>query len=146
MRFLAQSEQKDVDNHYLEHDFCLFLFVLHFKSFKRLNAMSDNEKFLTLVSKEETITVERAKERFETRKYRELSNLIAFEILERLDQLGWKQKDLAAKMNVSAQQVSKWVKGREDFTLETLAFLSDVLGTPLIKVISTSSGKSSYVR
>lgn len=96
--------------------------------------MTNKEKFLALVSKEETKTVERAKARLANKKYSKLSNLIAFEILERLDALGWKQKDLAEKMGVSPQQVNKWVKGNENFTIETLVNLSEVLGVELIAV------------
>lgn len=96
--------------------------------------MSNKEKFLALVSKEETKTVERAKARLAHKKHSKLSNLIAFEILERLDELGWKQKDLAEKMDVSPQQVNKWVKGSENFTIETLVNLSEVLGVELIAV------------
>ena len=96
--------------------------------------MTNKEKFLALVSKEETKTVERAKARLANKKYSKLSNLIAFEILERLDTLGWKQKDLAEKMGVSPQQVNKWVKGNENFTIETLVNLSEVLGVELIAV------------
>jgi len=96
--------------------------------------MTNKEKFLALVSKEETKTVQRAKARLAHKKYSKLSNLIAFEILERLDELGWKQVQLAKKMGVSPQQVSKWVKGTENFTIETLVTLSEVLGVELIAV------------
>ena len=96
--------------------------------------MTNKEKFLALVSKEETKTVERAKARLANKKFSQLSNQIAFEILERLDQLRWKQKDLAGKMGVSPQQVSKWVKGRENFTIETLVNLGEVLHISLIEV------------
>lgn len=96
--------------------------------------MNNREKFLALVSKEETKTVERAKERVARRNYTRLSQKIALSILARLDELGWKQVTLAQKMGVSAQQVNKWVKGGENFTIETLANLSDVLGIELISV------------
>lgn len=89
---------------------------------------------MALVSKEDTKTVERAKARLARKSYSKISNLIAFEILERLDELGWKQVHLAEKMNVSKQQVSKWVKGSENFTLDTLVRLSEVLGVDLIVV------------
>ena len=96
--------------------------------------MTNKEKFLALVSAEETKTIERAKARLAQKNYTKISNQIAFEILERLDELHWKQKDLAEKMGVTPQQVSKWVKGNENFTLETLGKLSDVLGIELIQV------------
>lgn len=96
--------------------------------------MGNKEKFLALVSNEEAKTVERARARLTRKKYSKLSNRIAFEILERLDALGWKQKDLARKIGVSPQQVNKWVKGNENFTLETLVGLSEVLGVEFIAV------------
>lgn len=96
--------------------------------------MTTKDKFLTLVSKEETKTVARAKSRVAKKSYSKISNLIAFEILERLDELGWSQKQLAEKMGVSPQQVNKWVKGNENFTIATLARLGEVLETRLIDV------------
>jgi transcriptional regulator with XRE-family HTH domain len=96
--------------------------------------MTNKEKFLALVSKEETQTIERAKTRLAKKSYSKFSNLIALEILERLDELGWSQKKLAEKMEVSPQQVNKWVKGNENFTVATLARLGEVLETELIKV------------
>jgi len=104
--------------------------------------MTNKEKFLTLVSKEETNTVARAKARLAKKSYRKLSTLIAFEILEQLDELSWSQKKLAEKMNVSPQQVSKWVKGNENFTIATLARLGEVLGIEIIQVTNSSEVKT----
>lgn len=97
--------------------------------------MTNKEKFLNLVSKEETKTVDRAKARIAKKAYTKISNKIAIVILTRLDELKWKQKDLAEKMEVSPQQVNKWVKGNENFTLDTLAKLNQVLGIELINVL-----------
>lgn len=96
--------------------------------------MKNKEKFLALVSKEETQTLDRAKTRLAKRDYSSITNLIAFEILERLVELGWSQKTLAEKMDVSPQQVEKWVKGEENFTLSTIGKLEEVLGIVLIQV------------
>lgn len=98
--------------------------------------MTNKDKFLKLVSKEETTTVARAKARLAKKSYSKISNLIAFEILERLDELGWSQKKLAEKMDVYPQQVNKWVKGNENFTIDTLARLGEVLEIKLIEVPS----------
>lgn len=97
--------------------------------------MTNKEKFLALVSDEESKTVERAKARIDRRNYTRLSKMIAFKILERLDELGWKQVHLAEKMDVSPQQVNKWVKGNENFTIETLVNMGEILGIELIQVI-----------
>lgn len=96
--------------------------------------MTNKEKFLALVSKEETKTVQNAKARIASKKHMRLSQKIALAILFRLDELKWKQVHLAQKMGVSAQQVNKWVKGKENFTIETLVSLSEVLGINLITV------------
>lgn len=96
--------------------------------------MSNKEKFRSLISQEETNAVEELKSRLARRNYTKYSKKIAFSILTRLDDLKWKQKDLAEKMSVTPQQVNKWVKGNENFTLETLGKLSDILGIELIQV------------
>lgn len=43
------------------------------------------------------------------------------------------QKQLAEEMGVSAQQVNKWLSGKENFTIDTVAQLSEVLGVDLLK-------------
>lgn len=101
--------------------------------------MTNKEKFLNLVSKEETKTVERAKARIAKKAYAKISNKIAIAILTRLDELKWKQVRLAEEMGVAPQQVNKWVKGNENFTLETLAKLSSVLDLELITVATKTS-------
>jgi transcriptional regulator with XRE-family HTH domain len=44
------------------------------------------------------------------------------------------QKELAERIGVSPQQVSKIVKGNENLTLETISKLEAALGVPLIEV------------
>jgi ribosome-binding protein aMBF1 (putative translation factor) len=63
------------------------------------------------------------------------SSDIAFRILDALDELGWNKARLAEEMGVSPQQVSKYVKGEENFKLETLCKLEKVLGVELIRVM-----------
>ncbi|MGV4530556.1 helix-turn-helix domain-containing protein, partial [Ornithobacterium rhinotracheale] len=70
--------------------------------------MANKEKFIELVSDTVSDTVERAKLRKARRRQLRLSQKIALNILKRIEELGWKQKDLAEKMGVSPQQVSKW--------------------------------------
>lgn len=96
--------------------------------------MSNKETFKALVSQEDTNAIEELKARIARRSYTRYSKKIALSILIRLDELQWKQKDLAEKMEVSPQQVNKWVKGNENFTLETLGKLSEILGVELIQV------------
>ncbi|MEC4054125.1 helix-turn-helix transcriptional regulator [Myroides odoratimimus] len=103
--------------------------------------MTNKEKFIALVSPEETKTVERAKVRIAKRELHKVSQKIALHILNQLSVLGWKQKDLAEKMAVTPQQVSKWVKGNENFTIDTLIKLSEVLGFNLFEIPSFERNK-----
>jgi len=93
--------------------------------------MSINRKKLEEISGKSTWK-ERAVERQKNKQWRKLSIKIAVRILTRLDELGWKQKDLAKKLNVSPQQINKIVKGKENLTLEYIAKLNDALDTDLL--------------
>ncbi len=63
------------------------------------------------------------------------SAAIALRILDALDELNWKKAKLAHEMGVSPQQVSKYVKGDENFKLETLCNLEKVLGIELVTIL-----------
>jgi plasmid maintenance system antidote protein VapI len=93
---------------------------------------SNREKFLALVSEIDTKTEEKSNWRIANRQWLYVSQDIAFDILERLDELGWTQKVLADKMGVSPQYVNKLVKGSENLTLETLVKLQEILDIPLL--------------
>lgn len=99
------------------------------------------DKFLTIVSDEKVDSIERAKARQKRRKHLRASQRIALHILRQLDQLGWSQKKLAQQMCVSPQLVNKWVKGNENFTLETLYNLSECLNIELIEIKSIREKK-----
>lgn len=60
---------------------------------------------------------------------------IALRILDALEELNWKKAKLAHEMGVSPQQVSKYVKGEENFKLETLCKLEKVLGIELVTIL-----------
>lgn len=66
--------------------------------------------------------------------WKRYSQQIALEVLEHLDENGFSQKYFADQMGVSAQVVSKWLKGGENFTLETISKMEAVLGFDLIEV------------
>jgi len=58
--------------------------------------------------------------------------LIAVSVLDALKTQNLSQKDLAARMNVSPQQISKIVKGQENLTLENISNLENALGIQII--------------
>lgn len=93
---------------------------------------TNKDKFLSLVSKESSTTFETLKENRKNRAMLRESQNIAFKVLMRLDELQWKQKDLAEKLGVSKQQITKIVSGKENLTLETLVKLQDCLSIPLL--------------
>jgi ribosome-binding protein aMBF1 (putative translation factor) len=65
------------------------------------------------------------------------SAAIALRILDALEELNWKKAKLAQEMGISPQQVSKYVKGEENFKLETLCNLEKVLGIELVTVLQS---------
>jgi len=58
---------------------------------------------------------------------------ISIHVLAAIKARGWNQKQLAEAMGVSQQQVSKIVKGKENFTLQTIAALENILERKLIQ-------------
>jgi transcriptional regulator with XRE-family HTH domain len=93
---------------------------------------TNREKFLKLVSDIDIKAEERINWRIANRQWLRVSQSIGFDILEKLDDLDWTQKDLAEKMCVSPQYINKIVKGKENFTLETLVKLQEILDIPIL--------------
>ena len=56
---------------------------------------------------------------------------ISLRVLGALDEKGWSQAQLARALEVTPQQVSKIVKGENDFKLSTVSKLEAVLGIQL---------------
>lgn len=96
--------------------------------------MSNKEKFLNLVSKEKSNTLDEIQWRKENRDWLRKSQGIAFKILKALRDQKITQKELAIKLDVSPQQVNKWVKGKENFRLDTISKLETALGLDLVTV------------
>ena len=95
--------------------------------------MEKNKKnFKKLVSKTTTNTVSRNKERIKNRARLRESQEIALRVLDKLDDLGWTQVKLANELDVSPQQITKIVKGKENLTLETIVKLQEVLKIPIL--------------
>lgn len=94
--------------------------------------MTNKEKLLALVSSEKTNTLEKNKERIRNRAMLRESQQIAIKVLMKLDELGWSQKDLAQKMEVAPQQITKIVSGKENLTIETQIKLQHILNIPVL--------------
>jgi transcriptional regulator with XRE-family HTH domain len=94
--------------------------------------MKKKEQLKSLVSNEKPNTVSRNKERISSRARLRESQQIALKVLTKLDEIGWSQKKLAEEMGVSPQQITKIVKGSENFTLETQIKIQEILDIPIL--------------
>lgn len=70
---------------------------------------------------------------------REKVNL-SFQIVDRIHEIlmskGYKQKDLATMLGKSEAEVSKWMRGTHNFTIDTLLNIEQALNAPILKVYS----------
>lgn len=71
--------------------------------------------------------------RQENKMWLRYSQRIAMLMLDKMDELGINQKQLAEMMNCSQQYISKILKGRENLSLETLSKIERALGISIIK-------------
>lgn len=70
----------------------------------------------------------------ETRVYVSLSMEIAARIDDLLQQKGWTGADLARAFDKSPSEISRWLSGTHNFTLETLAKLETILNAPILRI------------
>lgn len=99
--------------------------------------MKKKEKIEGLLNTVENDTgnwLEEARYRRENRSWLRKSQRIALRILQTLDEKNMQQKELAEAMDVSPQQVSKILKGKQNLTLETISTLEAVLEINLFEV------------
>ena len=64
----------------------------------------------------------------------ELSFGIAERIIEILKKYNLTQKDLARKLHKRESEISKWLTGRHNFTIQTIAKVETALGCKLINI------------
>ena len=65
----------------------------------------------------------------------ELSYGIAERICEILKSKGLTQKEFAGQLNKRESEISKWLTGRHNFTMQTIAKIETALGCKLIDVV-----------
>ncbi|GHB43048.1 helix-turn-helix transcriptional regulator [Mongoliitalea lutea] len=61
---------------------------------------------------------------------------VALRLLDALEEKGWSQARLARELEVTPQQVSKWVKGEGDFKFSTIDKLEKVLGITMHAILA----------
>ena len=70
----------------------------------------------------------------EARRMVDFSFRIVDRIHEILKEKGLKQKDLALRLGKNESEISKWMRGTHNFTIDTLVSIENVLGEPIIEV------------
>lgn len=80
------------------------------------------------------IEARRAKVSLEIRRRVDLSFMIVDRIHYILEERGLKQKDLAMMLGKKESEISKWMRGTHNFTIETISLIENVLGTPILQV------------
>lgn len=81
------------------------------------------------------IEARRAKVSPEVRRRVNLSFLIVDRIHSILEQRGLLQKDLASMLGKKESEISKWMRGTHNFTIETISQIEKVLGEPILQVV-----------
>ncbi len=81
------------------------------------------------------IEARRAKVSPEARRRVDLSFLIVDRIHAVLEQRGLRQKDLALMLDKKESEVSKWMRGTHNFTIETISQIEKALGEPILRVV-----------
>ena len=64
----------------------------------------------------------------------DLSFAIADKIDAKIKEKGMTQKEFAKKMNKTEAEVSRWLSGTHNFTLKTIAKITNVLGESIITI------------
>ena len=102
--------------------------------------MNNKEKFLKLVSVKDSTVLEDIKWRKENRAWLQKSQQIALKILRTLrankltETVPNTQVQLAELLGVQPQQVNKWVKGNENFTIDTISKIEAALSIKLLDI------------
>ncbi|MCX4369943.1 MAG: helix-turn-helix transcriptional regulator [Duncaniella sp.] len=68
-----------------------------------------------------------------------MSFLIVDRIHAILQERGLKQKDLANMLNKKESEISKWMRGTHNFTIETISSIEEALGTPILQVVGATT-------
>lgn len=70
----------------------------------------------------------------EVRRRVDLTLLIVDRIHSILEEKGLKQKDLASMLGKKESEISKWMRGTHNFTIDTITSIENSLGTPILQI------------
>ena len=101
--------------------------------------MTTQKKLQKISLVEDPKWIDEAEQDLRKAEVRQKSWKLALRVLALLRKKGISQTELAERMNVSRQQVTKIVKGNENLTLETIVKMEQALGETLIEIPSSAS-------
>lgn len=81
----------------------------------------------------------------ETKDSVRLSFAIVDRIHELLEAKGMKQKDLAVMLGKTEAEISRWMRGTHNFTIDTLVSIGNALGGPIVNVASSKEENKKQV-
>lgn len=71
----------------------------------------------------------------EARRSVDISFLIVDRIHSVLERRGLRQKDLAAMLDKKESEISRWMRGTHNFTIDTISQIEQALGEPILQVV-----------
>ena len=80
----------------------------------------------------------------EVRQKVDLSFQIVDRIYEILQAKGLRQKDLAQLLGKKEAEISKWMRGTHNFTIDTLVSIEHALDAPILQVVHTKELVDAY--
>ena len=78
-----------------------------------------------------------AAEHWENESWLRWSRQIAMSLIDYMEAIGLKRIELAERLNVSPQYLSRLLSGRENLSLKSLAQIQDKLGFDMFKIIAS---------
>lgn len=94
--------------------------------------MENEKRFLELVANEKTNTLAKNEARIKSRAMLRTSHNIAWKVLRRMNEINCTREILAEEMQMTLEEVSKILSGKENLTLETIVKLEETLAISII--------------
>lgn len=73
---------------------------------------------------------------------------LSFQIVDRIHSIlvakGLKQKDLALLLGKKEAEISKWMRGTHNFTIDTIVSIEQALGAPILQVVAQEEKAHAY--
>jgi ribosome-binding protein aMBF1 (putative translation factor) len=109
-----------------------------------MNKQQNIENVKKLVSKEKSGLLDKLKWEKENEQWLDRSFQIALKVVRAMRKQNLNQKDLAERMQVPPQYISKMLKGKENLSLQTISKLEDALEIKLITVSESEENPVSF--